>query len=321
MRLSCSQVRDGSEGRRRLVRASGWLGVCAALGLAAGVAEAAPERFREGPREPAVAAPNLRLALAVDFLHVDETESFSSAGGNATLEIPSHDATRGRAELIGTLPLYGPLGARVIGRAGYGEPQRSLDGLSRGTSEVTDFGGGAELFLRDPALGSFAAGGGFDRVDGDGSLEEDLWSGHAEAAVFFPDLGSGPVDWVLRFDFSHGDISGTTGSADFDKDRYQITGSAGWYLTHNVQLVMGGRWDRSEEEFTTVDNREGFLRLRARLPGPVPLELSLGGTVGQSEYEQSSFRADLRLLYRASAGLVLRFGSGATLIDSIRRYD
>lgn len=317
MGWSCSSIRDGSEGRRRLV----WPTLCVALVLATGAADAATKTLREGPREPAVAAPNLRLALQYDFLHVDETRTFSSAGGNTTLEIPNHDAHRGRAELIGTLPVYGPLGARLQGRVGYGHTQRSLDGLSRGNNEVTAFGAGAELFVRDPALGSFAAGGDFDRVDGDGSLEEDVWSGHAEATVFFPDLGSGPVDWALRFEFSHGDISGTTGTADFDKDRYRITGSAGWYLTQNVQLLLGGLWDRSEEEFTTVENREGFLRLRGRLPGPVPLELTLGGSLGQSEYQQSPFRDDLRLLYRVTAGLVVRFGSGATLIDSIRRFD
>ncbi len=317
MRPPCSSIRRSSEGKRLLLRRA----LCGLLVLLAGAADAATKTLREGPREPAVAAPNLRLALDYDLLHVDETRTFSSAGGSTTFELPSHEAHRGQVELIGTLPIFGPLGARVQGRSGYGHTQRSLDGLSRGNNEVTAFGAGAELFLRDPALGSFAAGGGFDRVDGDGSLEEDIWSGHAQAAVFFPDLGSGPVDWVLRFKFSHGDISGTTGTADFDKDRYEITGSAGWYLTENIQLAMGGLWDRSEEEFTTVENREGFLRLRGRLPGPIPLEISLGGSVGQSEYKQSPFRADLRLLYRVNAGLVLRFGSGATLIDSIRRFD
>ena len=40
-----------------------------------------------------------------------------------------------------------------------------------------------------------------------------------------------------------------------------------------------------------------------------------------AELDRSPFRSDKRLVYGAEAGLVFRYGSGGTLLDSIRGHD
>ncbi len=186
---------------------------------------------------------------------------------------------------------------------------------------MESLGTGAEIFLRNPEVGSFSVGGGFDRHSAEGTLAAREYSGSAAASIFFPDFGSGPVDWVVRFEFAHRDVSGTSGTADFDADRFHVTGSAGWYLTDDVQLVIGGEWERAEEEFSSEDLRAGFARVRWRIPAPISMEFNLGGAVGINEFKQPPFRGDHRFTYGVTAGLVLRFRSGATLIESVRRFD
>ena len=270
---------------------------------------------------PAVAAPNFRFGLYYDYRDVDSTETSFFDQGESTLRIPSHDSHEGRAQLVGTLPLIGPLGARVEGHARYGHTNRSLDGLGRGNDEVTTLGVLGEVFLRDPDLGSFAVGAGYDRYLGSGSLAADEYSGTVSAGLFFPDLGSGPIDWMAHFRFGHRKVSGTTGTADVDADRYTVRGSVGWYFSDDFQMALGAEWDRDEEEFSTEEDLEGFIQFRWRLPVKLPLEFSVGGSAGISEYKQSPFRSDHRFVYGMNAGLVFRFGSGKTLIESIRGYD
>jgi hypothetical protein len=60
---------------------------------------------------------------------------------------------------------------------------------------------------------------------------------------------------------------------------------------------------------------------RWRLPTAISLELSLDGRVGVSEYKQSPYPSDDRFIYGGRVGLTYRFGSGATLIESIRAFD
>lgn len=277
----------------------------------------------EGARRPAVARPNLRLEADYSYLHVDPTETTASGPPLTTLRIPNLDAHAVDVALVGVVPLTRATGARLEARGRWGHTQRSVDGLSRGNDESSGFGAGTTLFVRDPALGALEIGGGYDRQLGDGDVEADVYRGSARLAIFFPDLDLGPVDWFVRFDFAHRRISGAPGTTDLDGDRYAVEGGAGWYLSDDLQVVLGGRWIRAEEEFLDEEDRVGFGRLRWRLPlpGPVSAELRLGGHVGVSAYEQSPFRSDHRLVYGARAGLVLRVGSGASLLESIRAYD
>lgn len=278
------------------------------------------DRDRGNNAEAGVAAPSLRVGINADYFKLDETETYDGAGPN-TLSIPSHEGQRTRADIIGTLPITHALGARFQLRGSIGHAKRSLDGLTRGNNELSKVGAGAELFLRNPAVGSIAVGGGYDRVARDGPIDADEFHGNTTAQIYFPDLGMGAVDWTFRFDFTHRQVSGVTGSADVDADDYRASAHAGWYASPNVQIVIGVEWERSEYEFSSEVDTEGIAMVRWWLPLPVPVELRFGGSIGVSEYKQPPFRADKRAIYGATAGLVFRFGSGETLIDSVRRYD
>lgn len=313
----------------------GLRGVVIALGLislALADAALAGPRSHARPAAPdpdpipvvAVAAPNLRLAVAHRFFSQDGIETYAPAP-TRTLSEGDHEGHGVHGEIVGTLPIAGPLGARLRLHGDRGERQRSLDGLGRGNTAYTTYGADATLLLRNPAFGALEAGGGYARVVRDSSPEADEYRAHGALSIFYPDLGLGAVDWVLRFDYAHRQISGIVSAVDLDADRYAVTGEAGWYAAENLRIAFGGRFRRAENEFSSEDDREGFVRVRwwlgRLLPVAVPAELSFGGSAGVSEYKQSPFRADRRAVYRAEVGLVLRFNSGASLLESIRRYD
>lgn len=287
------------------------------------VASAGPDHAHV-ERAPAVAAPNVRIGAHWGWFHQDEIDTYA-ASPSSTLRIDEHSGHLGRLEIVGVLPVYGPLGLRVGLRGRYGERTRSLNGLERGNTEISDYGARASLLLRDPARGELSMGGGWARLARDGPKRAVEYSGHAGLAVFFPDLGLGPIDWRLGFEFTHREVSGIVGPTDFDGDRYAVSGESGWYANDDLQIVLGGRWHRSDDEFSREDDTEGFVQmrwwLRNSLPWRVPVELTLGASGGISEFRQVRFREDRRPVWRVNAGLVFRFGSGASLIDVVRRYD
>ena len=132
----------------------------------------------------------------------------------------------------------------------------------------------------------------------------------------------GPLDWTLRFEFTHRELSGIPGSIDFDADRYLASFRSGWYATENLQIALGVRWERDEAEFTSTEDVEGLFEARFFSAFPIiPIELRLGASAGVSEFKQSPFRGDRRGVYGAHAGIVLRFGAGRTLLETQRAYD
>ena len=282
------------------------------------------EKAQDVPTEPAVAAPNIRFGIHYDFLRQDKTDTFAALT-TSSLTLSEHEGHSTSAEIVGTVPIVGPLGARAMIRGAIGHQQRSLDGLERGNNEISKLGVGAQLFLRDPKVGSITVGGGWDRLARDGPIDAEEFKGDAAFSIFYPDLGMGPVDWTLSFEFAHRQVSDVPGTADVDADRYVVTGQAGWYASDDVQIALGARWERAEEEFSSAEDTEGFVQVRwwlARsLPVELPIELTFGGSVGVSEYKLSPFRADNRMVYGANVGLVFRFGSGETLLDAVRRFD
>jgi len=285
-----------------------------------------PPRVRKEPvpPSPAVARINVRATGGYRFEHVDGVDTtFFGAVTSGTLRTDDVDAHAAWGELVATVPITRSTGARGRVRGGFAETRRSLDAADPDASELDAIGGELELFWRDPSRGAFAAGGHYDRLMADGGLDADAYGGSAEAIVFVPDLGSGPVDWGVRFDFTRRQVSGSALPFDVDAVVYRVEGTAGWYATPNVQVLFGGRWSRVEEELVNEDDRVGFLGLRWRLPlpGPVGVELSARGTAGLSEYKEAPFRGDQRLLYGGEAAITLRFNSGATLLDSIRAHD
>lgn len=276
-------------------------------------------------RARAVASPNLRVGVAYDYGRVDETQTvFVGPSSVQTLELEAEDGHAVNGQLVGTLPLFSIVGLRATAYGGFREARRSLDGLQPGASTLDGYGGLAELFVRHPEIGSFAAGGGYGRLGGEGGGSAEQVTGSANAQIFFPDLGTGPLDWFAHFEFRHREVSGTGQTFDVDADVYDVTGGARWYLAPDVALVVTGAWQRTEEEFFAEDDTTGGLAFHWRLPlpiRPVSIELFAGGQAGISEYKEPPFRGDHRLVYGARAGLTLRLFSGATLLESIRRYD
>ena len=307
-----------------------WWSAVLLLAFGTSMAGASDTAFRggaaDGERRPAVARANIRLVVGTDFAHVDRTRTSFFDSNTSTTSLLRFDATDAqdvRAELVGTLPVMHVLGMRARLRAAHGSLRRGQDGLDPGNDDfdTTSWGAGVELFARDPDRGALALGGSYDRVDERGGFEADDFGASAAAALFFPDMGSGPVDWTLRFAYTRRRISGAGSSFDVDLDTFEVRGAAGWYLTGDFQLELGGRWRRSDADVFVVEDRGGFLNLRWLLPAPVSIEVFAGGAAGVSEYKQPLFPSDDRLSYGARAGFVLRFRSAGNLIEAIRAHD
>ena len=300
-----------------------------ALGLGLGLAGGAPARA-EAPRTEllrtvAVAAPNLQVGFAYDYGHVDDTSTiFVGPVSTSTLELEDVDGHSFSGRLVGTVPLVGFTGLRATVRGGRVETRRSLDALVPGASDIDAYGALVEFLLRDPQLGAFAVGVGFDRLEGEGGVTADQLTGSADLQIFFPDLGLGPVDWFARFEFRHRELAGDGQPFDVDADVYDVVGGARWFASPDLAVVLAGRWQRVEEEFSAEDDATGSLTVHGRLPlppGPISVEVFAGGTAGISEYKESPFRGDRRFVYGARAGVTLRLFSGRTLVESMRQYD
>ncbi len=288
-------------------------------------ADSTVARQESETRRPAVAAPNARFTTGYVYSYVDRTRSsFSPSPGTTTiLRIDETELDTAFAEGVATLPLTHSLGARgrVLATFGTGKQNQIAFGPGTDDFETFSYGAAAEIFLRDPDRGSLSMGGSFDRLDGQQGRTANEFGASVEAAIFFPDLGSGPVDWTLRFDYSQQQISGVDSPSDVDVDAYEVAVAAGWYMSKRSQLVLGGRWSYAENEFDSEQEFEGSLDFRWLLPVSIPVELAVGGSVGVSSYEEPPFSTDDRLIYGASVGLVFRFRSGPTLIEMTRAYD
>ncbi|MFO0688688.1 MAG: hypothetical protein U0900_08265 [Myxococcota bacterium] len=297
---------------------AGW----AATGAAGG--DATPSGDSK-PRARAVASPNLRMGVVYDYGRVDSTNTvFVGPSSVQTLSLGAEDGHAVNGQLVATVPLFSVVGFRATAFGGMREARRSLDALQPGRSTIDGYGGLGEILIRHPEIGSFAAGGGYGRLGGDGGGSADQITGSADAQIFFPDLGTGPLDWFAHFEFRHREVSGTGQTFNVDADVYDVRGGARWYLSPDFTLVATAAWLRTEEEFFSEDDTTGGLEFHWRLPipiRPVSIEFFAGGNAGISEYKEPPFRGDHRLVYGARAGLTLRLFSGATLLDSIRRYD
>lgn len=289
----------------------------------AGAAHAAtPDVTRESEsRRPAVASPNARLIANYDYTHTDSTKATRTSGGSiSTLPIGELEAQSGQVLAVGTLPLSHSTGVRGNLHGSFSS-QNEDGGPGDQDIETGAYGAALEFFLRDPDLGSFTLGGSYDRLDGDDGFDANAFGGVADLRIFFPNFGSGEVDWFLRFDYERREVEGAGRPFDPRIDTYRVRGGAGWYLTRNFQFLLGGSWTRAENSPISREDSEGFVAVRWRLPTTISLELGLGGRVGVSEYKQSPFPSDDRFIYGGHVGVTYRFGSGKTLVESIRAFD
>jgi len=274
-----------------------------------------------GDRRPAVASANARLVANYAYGHTDSTEATRGSGGSiSTLRIGELETQSGEVLAVGTLPLSHSTGVRgnLHGRF---SSQSEDSGPGNRDIDTGAYGAAVEFFLRDPNLGSFTLGGSYDRLDGDDGFDANAFGGVADLRIFFPNFGSGAVDWFLRFDYERREVEGAGRPFDPRIDTYRVKGGAGWYLTRNFQFLLGGSWTRAEHSPISREDSEGFVAVRWRLPTALSLELGLGGRVGVSEYKQSPFPSDDRFIYGGHVGVTYRFGSGATLVESIRAFD
>jgi len=312
--------------RARRTRSAG--GPAFALGLAFSLALAAGDGRAAGARDAdraAVAAPNLRARIAYGYDHVAETSTvFVGPISTTALELDDEGGHAGELQLVGSLPLLPYVGLRAAARGGFSHARRSLDALEPGSARLEAYGAAAELFVRQAELGAFALGGAYDRLEGEHGQAADQLTGSADLRIFFPDLGSGPVDWFTRFEFRHREVEGDGQPFDVDADVWDVEGGARWYTSPDVAIALSGRWQRVEEEFLSEDDRTAGLGLHWLLPLPfrgASVELFAAGSVGDSELKQSPYRSDHRLAWGARAGLALRLFSGRSLVDVSRRYD
>ena len=328
-RLQATSAGTGGRLPNRVARAGAVVGL--AVGLLGGVftagraaADSHSDPVIPGDRA-AVAAPNLRVGVAYDYGHVDDTSTtFVGPSSVSTLDLDHVDTHAVAAELVGTVPLIAFTGLRTTVRGGFHDARRSLDALEPGSSQINSYGALGELFVRDPQVGSFAVGAGFDRLEGAGGVAANQVTGSVDAQAFFPDFGLGPLDWFGRFEFRHREVEGDGQVFDVDADVYHVIAGARWYASPDVAVVFSGSWQRVEEEFLAEADSTGSLGFRWRLPlpvRPVSLELFAAASAGLSEYKESPYRGDNRLVYGARAGLTIRLFSGETLVDCLRHYD
>ncbi len=274
-----------------------------------------------GGRRPAVASANARLIANYAYGHTDSTQSTRAAGGSiSTLRIGELETQSGQALVVGTLPLTHSTGVRGNLHGRFSSESED-SGPGNRDIDTGAYGATVEFFLRDPKLGSFTLGGSYDRLDGDDGFDANAFGGMADLRIFFPNFGSGEVDWFLRFDYERREVEGAGRPFDPRIDTYRVKGGAGWYLTRNFQFLLGGSWTRAENSPISREDSEGFVAVRWRLPTALSLELSLGGSAGVSEYKQTRFPSDDRFIYGGQVGVTYRFGSGATLVESIRAFD
>jgi hypothetical protein len=291
--------------------------------LSTGAAFAAAGRDRLTPiaGRPAVAAANIRIVTGYAYSHANQAKSTLRSSPTTIDELPIDEAdfNAARLEIIGTLPLTNRIGLRGSARGNYSQREEDINSFAVGNSngDLTSYGVTTDLFLRDPSVGSLSAGASFDQLDGQNGFGADRIGASAEAAIFFPNFGSGHVDWSLRFDYARQDVSGQSDPTLY----YTATAGAGWYLSNNSQLVLGGSWSRMENDFLSEEDLEGFLQFRWLPEIRIPVELSLVASAGSSKYKESPFPEEDRLIYGGAAELTFRFRSGPTLLKMIRGYD
>lgn len=281
------------------------------------------QRDADAVRRPAVFQPNFRIGAAYEGRFVDETKATNSSSGlTSTLEFDAFDTHAGVFEAVATLPLTHSTGARARLTGGFASENRD-DSAGSPDTETGVFGAGFDIFVRDPELGAFTLGADYERFDGDDDYEANAYQGRAELRIFFPDLGSGPLDWFVNFKYARRDDAGGARAFVPNRDIFLVEGGAGWYFGENVQWILGGRWSRAENDDEEIEDGEGFTAIRWFIPVQAGLsaELDLGGYAGVSNYQEDPFSSDDRFVYGVRGGVTLRFRSGATLLESVRAYD
>ncbi|MFK7897346.1 MAG: hypothetical protein AB8G23_16020 [Myxococcota bacterium] len=293
-------------------------------GAATGQAAQGEDRFeRDRLRRRAVVQPNLRVRAGYAGRFVEETEATNASSGlTSTLEFDGFDTHLGLIDATLTLPVTHSSGARFSLEGGFGSESRD-DTAGSPDSETGTFGAGFDVFVRDPNLGAFTLGAGYERFEGDDDYEANAYEGRAELDIFFPDLGSGPVDWFVHFSFARRDDASAPRTFEPNRDLFSVEGGAGWYFGENLQWVLGGRWSLAESDDAEIEIREGFTGFRWFMPvqEALSVEFDLGGFAGISDYQEDPFRSDGRFAYGFEGGVTLRFRSGATLLESVRAHD
>jgi hypothetical protein len=282
-------------------------------------AGAARDRSRD-----AVAAPNVRVAATWDFGQV-ESASTRLIGPTTvqTLRVGKSDVHAFRGQLVGTLPVYRLLGVRAAVEGGYehGSTRTPTSG-DRNDFDASLYGGSLELLLRDPKYFAFSFGGTAARDETGDGVDTNRFGAKAGLAAYFPDLGAGPVDWNVDFQYRHANVSGDASRFGSDGDTYAVSGTGGWYLTPNVLASLGGAWQREKRGAFIEERRVAMGELRWQLPiSFLSTELRLGGSFGESEFKLTPYPPEDRLVWSVGLGIQIRQITGRTLVELRRGYD
>ncbi|MFK7895146.1 MAG: hypothetical protein AB8G23_04880 [Myxococcota bacterium] len=302
--------------------------VAVLLSAAATVSWAAPpeSETRARERRAAVAAPNVKFQIGYDFEHFERTKTtFFEPGFVTDFIVPDRDSHTGSASLSATLPLTHSLGVRGTLRTAYSHLRQSRDQFGSGhdNSDNDTYGIEGELFLRDPQLGSLSIGASFDRTDAPDGLNFNSIGGKVDLRFFFPDLGSGPVDWAAGFRFVNDDLSGPGVEIEVDSDNYVFSAGPTWYLSDTFSTALSVEWDRFETDFASQETTLGKIDLNLLWPTSrrTSLAFRVGASAGALDYKQSPFRGEKSLVWGLSAGVTIRLAPSQKLVELARAYD
>lgn len=275
-------------------------------------------------RRDAVASPNVRVAGSWDFGHVDSASTRLVGPTTVqTLRVGKTDTHAFRGQLIGTLPLYRILGLRATLDGGYDHGStRTPTAGDRNDFDASLYGGALELLLRDPKYFAISLGGTAARDETGDGVDTNRFGAKAGLAAYFPDLGAGPVDWNVDFQYRHANVSGDASQFGSDGDTYAVSGTGGWYLTPNVVASLGGAWQREKRGAFIEERRVATGELRWQLPiSFLSTELRLGGSLGESQLKLTPYPPEDRFTWSIGLGIQIRQITGRTLVELRRGYD
>jgi hypothetical protein len=205
----------------------------------------------EPSEQPDAAVDRLNGELAAGY-GFESVGAASSTDGISTLRVAKQTAHAAPFAARLTVPLGRSFGLR-LGAAGGPEwfSTRSVDDLAGGVTSRT------ELLWRDPTLGHVAAGYAFEWEDLPISGQTVSHGAVVDAAWYFPDLGTGPVDWRVRVQYGRARRSGPGVVAEHRNDVDLLVDPA-WYVNDVFRIASRFAWRREDFDDARGSDRSEY---------------------------------------------------------------
>jgi hypothetical protein len=239
--------------------------------------------------------------------------------GFLRLTLLPYEGTTWWAGGTATVPVWKQLGIRVGMRGG----QSRLEVFGVG-DEGSGVRGGLEIFWRDPTLGQIAVGYDYGWSAPTPNPVGASTRSHTlpvTAALYFPDIEGGVVDWNLDFDYSFLEKS-APGFSD-QQWRYDVVGSSYWYVNDFVGFSGGVGFTQllGPQAYNLI---EGIFELEFLVPGGTRhyASMSVYGTVGRVEEQDlpSPFTTASQSSWRIGVQASVHFPGVASLVELNRAY-